>query len=237
MKKTALFFAISSIVSTPLFAQDSINPFADEKSGFYLGLGAGAASYDDAYAKIQEEYDALSLPRVAGGSSSKSLKYTKRDGLVKIFGGYRVNRFFAIEANYTKFADTESDSHYDVVVPGLYSHSDSLSVDNEISGYGLKAVGIYPVSKSIELNASFGLMKWKIEEDRQYTLNGRKLEKESETAKGTSKVFGLGASYNLTNSVALGLDWERINDLGDKDKLHFGETDVDTFTLSAKYTF
>ncbi|MBU2705050.1 outer membrane beta-barrel protein [Zooshikella marina] len=222
MKKTALFFAISSIVSTPLFAQDSINPFADEKSGFYLGLGAGAASYDDAYSAYTDRVESL------GYSGHK----TKRDGLAKVFGGYRINKYFALEANYTRFADTEFD-----VSRLFFNNYQNLEVDNEISGYGVKAVGIYPVSKSVELNASFGLMKWKIEEDYRASANGREIDKESETAKGTSKVFGLGASYSLTNNVAFGLDWERINDLGDKDKLHFGETDVDTFTLSAKYTF
>ncbi|WP_027706845.1 outer membrane beta-barrel protein [Zooshikella ganghwensis] len=231
MKKTALFFAISSIVSTPLFAQDSINPYADEKTGFYLGLGAGAASYDDAYANEKDVYDEHSIPSTVNGY--KSLKYTKRDGLVKIFGGYRINKYFALEANYTKFADTESD----LDINWLNIGRNTRSVDNEISGYGLKAVGIYPVSKNIELNASFGLMKWQIEEDITETDTIFGTTHTSEKVKGTSKVFGLGASYNLTNNVAFGLDWERINDLGDKDKLAFGETDVDTFTLSAKYTF
>lgn len=221
MKKTALVIAISSMVSTPLFAQDSINPFADEKSGFYLGLGVGTANYDDAYSVGEETAESLGL------SGTK----TKRDGIAKIFGGYRINKFFALEANYTKFADTDLEASG--VILNRYM---TMDADNEISGYGVKAVGIYPLTNNIELNASVGLMKWKIEEDRSSKFNGS-VDKDSETAKGTSKVFGLGASYNLTNNVALGLDWERINDLGDKDKLAFGETDVDTFTLSAKYTF
>ncbi|MBU2710707.1 outer membrane beta-barrel protein [Zooshikella harenae] len=222
MKKTALVIAISSVVSTPLFAQDSINPFADEKTGFYLGLGVGAASYDDVYSVEEEAAESI------GFSGTK----TKRDGVAKVFGGYRINKFFALEANYTKFADTDFEAS------GVgFNRYITRDIENEISGYGVKAVGIYPVTKDIELNASAGLMKWKIEEERSSSVSGVNVYKSSETVKGTSKVFGLGASYNLTNNVAFGLDWERINDLGDKDKLRFGETDVDTFTLSAKYTF
>ncbi|MGI0116394.1 outer membrane beta-barrel protein [Zooshikella sp. RANM57] len=228
MKKTALVIAISSVVSTPLFAQDSINPYADEKTGFYLGLGAGAASYDNAYEAEKDYYDGFGL--ISG--SYKSLSTTKRDGVVKLFSGYRLNKYLALEASYTKFADTESEFNTTHSPSGLRL---SREVENEISGYGMKAIGIYPITNDVELNASFGLMKWKIKEDRK--VSGIYAHQSSETAKGTSKVFGLGASYNLTNNVAFGIDWERINDLGDKDKLQFGETDVDTFTLSAKYTF
>lgn len=79
-------------------------------------------------------------------------------------------------------------------------------------------------------------MKWKVEEDSAL-VNSKIADSGSRSEKGTSLIVGLGANYSLTNNIAFGLQWDRIHDVGDKDKLHVGETDIDLYTLSAQYKF
>ncbi|MGI0116079.1 outer membrane beta-barrel protein [Zooshikella sp. RANM57] len=228
MKKAVLAVALTTTFVAPAFATNSLNPFADEKSGFYLGLGAGAADYNDSYSDYEKEND-----RYSGNS-----EYTKREGAVNLFAGYRVNKYFGLEINYTDFGSPDAEYNS----PGGSVHED---VENEIKGYGIKAVGFYPINTNIELKATAGVMKWKVEEDYSITNSAfpsvNKANSHSE--KGTSLTFGLGANYNLTENVAFGLQWERINDVGEKydenktDTLRFGENDIDLYTLSVQYKF
>ncbi|MBU2712625.1 outer membrane beta-barrel protein [Zooshikella harenae] len=217
MKKAVLAVALASTFVAPAFAESSINPLKDEKSGFYLGLGLGSADYNDAYDNLKDEYD---------GFMSGTTSYTTRDMAWKVFGGYRVNKYFALEANYTSLGNPDADF---TNTSGTYRDE----IENEIKGYGIKAVGLYPINNNFEVLASVGTFKWKVEEDEENNRFGPS----SETEKGTSLTYGLGANYYLTDNISVGLNWERINDVGDKDNLFFGENDIDTYTISAQYNF
>ncbi|MDE1465885.1 outer membrane beta-barrel protein [Spartinivicinus poritis] len=223
MKKAVLAVAVVSAFAVPAFAETNLNPFEDSKSGFYLGLGLGAADYDDSYSTAKDFYNEV--------GASGTLKYTTRDAAWKVFGGYRVNKYFGVEASYNNLGNPDADFYP--------SNGRSIvETEAEIKGYGLKAIGYYPINNSFELLASVGALKWEVEEETKGTsfVTGRSAKFKSKTEKGTSLTVGLGANYNLTDNIAFGLQWERINDVGDK-KLAFGETDIDTYTLSAQYKF
>ncbi|RDH41975.1 outer membrane beta-barrel protein [Zooshikella ganghwensis] len=227
MKKAVLAVTLSSSFIAPAFSADSLNPFADEKSGFYLGLGAGAADYNDSYSEFTKEQ-----------TTYGSYEYTTRDGAVNLFAGYRVNKYFGLEINYTDLGSPDAEWKSP-------SGSERDDIENEIKGYGIKAVGFYPINKNIELKATAGVMKWEVEEDYSFTNSVIPSENKnnSHSEKGTSLTFGFGANYNLTENVAFGLQWERINDVGEKydenktDTLRFGESDIDLYTLSVQYKF
>ncbi|MDE1462867.1 outer membrane beta-barrel protein [Spartinivicinus poritis] len=255
MKKTVLTAIIASTVATSTFAQDSINPFADEKSGFYLGIGAGKSSYD-AYGDIekdsQEELSQVKdYIKSNGGNAHYDIKGSNTSNIGKIFLGYRVNKYLGVELDYNQFSNAD----YKLNGSGSIKESDiSLSgelngkVTSKIKGIGIKTIGFYPVTNNIDLKASAGIMRWKIKEKHNLNYSGSlntgdflaslagPSESNSESKSGNSLTLGLGANYNITNNVTVGLQWERIKDVGHKD-LAFGETDIDTYTLSAQYNF
>lgn len=215
--------AISAVIVAPVFAQDNINPFADEKSGFYLGFGLGAADLGGAYEKsIDNTFD--DFRRRGGVTGEIEAEYTERTGVGNIFGGYRINRYLAVEADYLRLGHTYADYKKSGIV--------FSEVENEISGYGLKAIGIYPINNQFELKASAGLLKWEVKEE----IENRGFAKKKSTEKGSSLRVGLGANYNITDHFTVGLNWERINGIGDK-KSDFGENDIDTYTASLQYNF
>ncbi|MCX4027247.1 porin family protein [Endozoicomonas sp. SM1973] len=214
MKRAVLAVAVVSTFAIPSFAENNLNPFEDEKSGFYLGLGLGAADYDKSYDEWKD-------------GNFGYTKYQVRDGAANIFAGYRVNKYFALEVNYAYLGNPDAKN----------THLDhAYEVENKIRGYGIKAVGIYPINNSFELKASAGVMKWKVEEDYSTPGLGNGQYDESSSERGSSLTVGFGANYNLTENVAFGLQWERINDVGDKE-LRFGETDIDVYSASVQYKF
>ena len=227
MNKAVLAIAIVSTFASPAFA---------EKSGYYLGLGAGKASYDDAYDKYQDLTEGrFNNPTV----NSFNINSTDKDDLFKLFGGYRFNQYIAVEIDYTKFSDTSSDLH----ATSAFNSAEFVDgkINNKLQGIGLKTVGFYPITNSFELKASVGLMRWDLEEKsngEQANIPGVRglAGGYSSTEKGTSLTVGLGANYNINDHFTVGLNWERINDVGNS-KLAFGETDIDTYTASLQYNF
>lgn len=236
MKKTVLAIAIASSFASPVFAA--------EKSGYYLGFSAGQADYDDAYDKHGNfAINAITANGLADSynGSTFNTSSTDKDGIYKIFGGYRFNKYLALEAEYTKFSDTRSN----LSANSNDGYRTTNSVDNELEGIGLKAVGLYPITDSFELKASAGLLRWKLDEksnavrevslgDANETTTFR--QGYNSTERGTSITVGLGANYNINQHFTLGLNWERINDVGEK-RFAFGETDIDTYTASLQYNF
>ncbi|MCX4025315.1 outer membrane beta-barrel protein [Endozoicomonas sp. SM1973] len=243
MKKTVLATIIASTVTAQAFAQDNINPFADEKSGLYLGIGAGKSSYDSAY-----ESDTLNMFK--NNSGQVNTNDSNGETIGKLFLGYRVNKYLALEAGYTDFNSSDADikrSNTERRGARTINKNTVGKITNKIKGIEIKAIGLYPIGNKVDIKASAGIMRWKLDETytgstiQNVALGERSrtktiFHKSKENKKGTSLTLGLGANYNITNNITVGLQWERIKDVGHKD-LAFGETDIDTYTLSAQYNF
>ncbi len=79
---------------------------AHDVSGFYLGAGVGSTDFDDA-GFMNDVSHQLAL------QSGRSVPLTSdTDGSAyKLIAGYQINRIIAIEAQYTKYADTDVKVH------------------------------------------------------------------------------------------------------------------------------
>ncbi|ODM56272.1 hypothetical protein BC455_20925 [Vibrio harveyi] len=95
MKKTLLLTALVSSFAS-----------AHDVSGFYLGAGVGSTDFDDA-GFMNDVSHQLAL------QSGRSVPLTSdTDGSAyKLIAGYQINRIIAIEAQYTKYADTDVKVH------------------------------------------------------------------------------------------------------------------------------
>lgn len=131
------------------------------------------------------------------------------DTAFKIFGGYRINTNFAIEAFYTDAGEPDDGP---------------LSVD--VSAFGASVVGILPVGGQFELFGKLGLAAWDADfKDPSGTFPDD----------GTDLTYGVGGAWILNQQVSIRAEWEFIDieaDIG-------GAIDADTDILSigVQYNF
>ncbi len=160
---------------------------------FYGGASAGIAKHDC----IDTSYDPLSEELFRSGDGCKTNGW-------KIFGGYKFTDNMAIEAGYYDLGEREGD-HF------VTSNNNKNKVGTntgKASGIGLTGVYSQPIADDIEVFGKLGAMFWKTEGDMSYDHDDRSVNTDED---GTSVLFGLGASYNLSDNWSIRGEWERYN--------------------------
>lgn len=142
----------------------------------YIGLGVGSADYK------------VDLSSLNGGSFED-------DGTgTKIYGGYAFNKYFAAEVTYYNFAEASVGA-----IETSPGSGNFVSASADMKGFGGYAVGMYPVSKSVNLMAKIGMLSW----DADLEFNNK-----SATNDGTDLAFGVAASYAFTKELIGIAEWE-----------------------------
>ncbi len=124
----------------------------------------------------------------------------------KFFAGYQFNQYFALEGFYADFGEVSADV-------------DGTNIDVEYDAFGLSAVGILPATESINLFAKLGYY----DADAEASSNVG-----SASTSGSDFMYGLGASYSFTDSVAVRAEWERFNT---------DDADIDLLSAGISYSF
>jgi OOP family OmpA-OmpF porin len=135
----------------------------------------------------------------------------------KFSGGYRFMKYLAVEAGYT---DLGSPQAWEV---NVQEHPDRAEVS--IKGWNAYAVGIIPLSKSLDLFGKIGMVAWdttvRSEQDGEVIF--------SETDSGTDLAYGIGFGWWVGKHVALRPEGESYT-IGDYD-------DVTAYAVGMSYTF
>lgn len=143
----------------------------------YVGFGIGSASYK------------ADLSSLGGGELDE-------DGTgTKLYGGYSFNKYFAAEASVYNFAEAS--------VGALENSSggyDSAAVS--MKGVGAYAVGMYPVTKNVNLIAKLGVLSW----DADLRVNTTEVAND-----GTDAAYALAATYAFTKELLVAAEWESFN--------------------------
>ena len=105
----------------------------------------------------------------------------------------------------------------------------------EVSGFGVAAVGSWPVHDRIDIVGKLGLFRWDVDLEVESFVNGALTDRISESESGTDPFFGIGANFAVASNFALRAEWDRYTNVGDDDVT--GETDVDFFGVSAIFGF
>ncbi len=143
----------------------------------YVGFGIGSAMYE------------ADLTALGGGQFDD-------DGTgTKLYGGYSFNKYFAAEASVYNFAEASIGAFE--VTPGVFA---SASVS--MKGVGAYAVGMYPVTKNINLMAKLGVLSW----DADLSVNTT-----TATNDGTDAAYALAASYAFTKELLVTAEWESFD--------------------------
>lgn len=103
----------------------------------------------------------------------------------KIFGGYKINQFFSIEASYYDFDEIES-------------QQSALEID----GVSLSVIASLPATDHLSIFAKAGAHDWDTQARGNITSL---LSRDSDT----DAFYGIGVKYELTDSLSLQAEAER----------------------------
>jgi OOP family OmpA-OmpF porin len=195
-----------------------VSPFAvADDSGWYGGLNIGQSR-----AKIDDARITSNL--LGAGFTTTSITDDDRDTGYKLFGGYKVNKNFAVEGGYF---DLGRFGFAATTIP-----AGTLSGNIRLKGLNLDAVGILPINEKF---SAFGRAGLNYAEARDsFTGTGLVgVANPNPSKREANFKLGLGIQYDFTESLGMRLEAERyrINDaVGNKG-------DIDLLSVGLVYRF
>ena len=214
MKKVTKTIGTLGLVGCAVIA----SPFAmADDSGWYVGANVGQtrAKIDDARITAQ---------LLGNGKTLTSITDDNRDTGYKLFGGYRYNKNFAVEAGY-----------FDLGQFGFTSTTTPLGTlagNIRLKGFNIDAVGILPITEKF---SAFGRAGLNYAQARDaFTGTGSVVVLDPTPSKrDTNLKLGLGLQYDFTESLGMRAEGERyrINDaVGNRG-------DINMYSLGLVYRF
>lgn len=223
---------IIAVVFTPVSTAFAQNP------GLYVGLGMNRASthVNPITVDNQPISDILSGTAAHFTSTSGSAATTTW----MLYGGYRLNRFFAIEALYAALGEyARSASGVGRILPGKrilpYTTVDNLTFD----GFGLTGLAGFPINDHLSIFGKFGIFHWtgKLTHTTSFTTVGLPKDNvySNEKDSGASPIIGIGAQYNFVHAISGIMQWMQISKVGGN--LSTGEDKVTIYSIGAQIHF
>jgi len=153
--------------------------------GFYVGGGLGFSSFDPD--DFNPDYG--------------DLRFEEENFGLKVFGGYQILRFLAVEVSYNDFGNVKRWQQHE-----LQLHHQELNVG--INAFDASVVGILPVGKKVDLFAKVGVASW----DADIRLSIDHVT-EDQSISGTDVTFGVGIDFLFKKlGVRFEADWLEISD-------------------------
>jgi OOP family OmpA-OmpF porin len=146
-----------------------------------------------------------------------------KDTAYKIFGGYQVNRNFALEGGYTDLGKAT----VNVTGPGGFVNAEFKANAWEVVG-----VGMLPVADRFSIFGKIGLYRAELKGTVSSNVLGTTPLNGKDT--NTDLTFGVGLKFDITNNFALRGEWQRYSSLGGSE---VGESDVDVLSVGVAFKF
>ena len=112
---------------------------------------------------------------------------------MKIFGGFKFNPNFGLEASWVDLGEVSASAS-------------GVTVTGEVDGFGLAVMGMIPLNEKFGFFGKVGAYMW------DATVSG---PGGSVSDDGTDIMFGAGVNWNLTTRFGLRAEWERFDIDGD----------------------
>lgn len=153
--------------------------------GWYAGLGVGQSQYRGAASYINATVQPI-------GATSTSAS-TRSEGW-KAYTGYQFNTYLGVEGGYANLND-------------MTARTGSLRTNVRSDAWTLAAVGTYPLTDKISVNAKLGAA---------YILSLTKAKNGAALTRrigddGYDPYYGVGISYALFDNLSLRADWDRFD--------------------------
>jgi len=173
---------------------------------WYVGAGFGQSKANDA----------------CTGAVAAGFTCDDTDTATRIFGGYRVNKNFAVEIGYADLGKSTASG----IVLGI-----PTSAEWKATAWDFVAVGILPINQQFSVLGKFGFTSWSL--DATITATGIGAGTESPT--GTDTTYGVGVQYDFNNQFGLRAEWQNYSNIGDENTT--GQSDVEVMGVSALFRF
>ena len=200
--------------------------------GFYVGAGAGVSSFRGDYAsQVDQAYAGT------GFTVDAATVTDDRDTAWKAYAGWRFHPYGAIEAAWLDFG--EARTHYAIGVPNIGAATRDGRY--RLSGAEVSALGIVPLGDRATVYAKAGALFSQLKYDESGLNQFGEPGSFSHTNRETKFLWGLGGSFELVDSLAVRVEWQRAEDIGER----FALTDsgngrfehVDMATIALQWRF
>jgi OOP family OmpA-OmpF porin len=184
---------------------------------FYIGANVGQNNAD------------FNRGHYASGVAGITESQDEKDTAFKLYGGFDINKNFAIEAGYADLGSPE----YRYSATGI-----SGQARIEQSAIFVAAKGTLPITQQFGIFGKLGLTRNKAE------LNGSTNSAAVNSAVGfplartktkSRALIGIGAEYNFSNKVSLRAEYEDFGKFGDGNTT--GETKARLLSIGVTYKF
>ncbi|HJR69028.1 MAG TPA: outer membrane beta-barrel protein [Gammaproteobacteria bacterium] len=197
MTKTMTVAAVLlALLAGPALAQRQDRGGGRNPEGLYLGAGVGD------FSSAVDEINSLDDVDDVG------IDFSDGENARKLFGGWRFNRFFALQADWVDFGDSSG------------AVSPSVSGTSDVQGLAPSVVGTLPIGP-IELFGRVGRMFYEID----LNLTGGRIIDE----RGEDTVWAGGLGIDVLDRLNLRLEYEEI-DIAELDE-------ADALWLTAAWKF
>ncbi|MDP3857822.1 MAG: outer membrane beta-barrel protein [Stagnimonas sp.] len=200
--------ALASFASPAALAGDS---------GWYLGGNAGLAQ-----ASIDDQ--GITAGLLGNGFTTTGIRDDESDLGFKLFGGYQLNRHFALEAGYFNLGEFDFTA---TTVP-----AGTLAGRIKLSGLNLDAVGRLPFTERFSAFGRAGV-NYAEAKDRFTGTGAVNVVQPKRDKRDANYKFGLGLQYELTERLGLRAEAERYR----IDDAVGSKGDVDLLSLGLVYRF
>ncbi len=163
------------------------------------------------------------------GFTNPNTVSSNRDTGYRVFGGYQLHKYIAVEAGYVDLG--KFDFRTDVSPP-----AGSLAGSTRISGFELSALGLLPVGDKFTAFARVGALAG--ETKTSYTGTGSiqvLIGGETQKRSSTQLVYGAGVSYAINDKLSVRGEWSKYTKLGNV--FTGGQTDANLYSLGLVYRF
>jgi OOP family OmpA-OmpF porin len=200
VRKAALALVGALTLAAPSIgmAQGMSKALTGPDSGWYVGGGIGQSKID---------IDTTGL--------DPATTIDDKDTSFRVFGGYQINRHFAVELGYSQLGELSGNE------PGFGSFT------SEAKAWDLVAVGILPVADKFSLLGKVGM--YKADVDFSAPAAG-----ESMSDSNSDLTYGIGVQYDFSKNLGLRAEWQQYKKVGGSD---VGESDVDVMGISVLWRF
>jgi OmpA-OmpF porin, OOP family len=194
---------------------------APTSAQWYLGANAGSS-------KISFNNAAQADPFIDLGFDSATTTSDTSGTGVRLFGGYQLHKYLALEAAYVDLG--KFGFRTDVMPAG------ALNGNMKISGLELAAIGTLPINERFGVFARAGAFS--SETKTSYSGSGSVevlTGAETQKKRRTQVSYGAGATFNVSKNISVRGEWSRYTKLGDA--LTGGQTDANLYSIGLVYRF
>jgi opacity protein-like surface antigen len=200
-----------------------IGPYA----GAMIGLTQYPESQSQAESNLADIFNGVTTQNLVIGTDDKDLGYAAQFG-------YRFARYLAVEFALGQYGVLNSHARAQID-PGTGFVPASIDLKFHVGGPKLTAIGILPINNKFEIFGQVGLLFASTEREFVIRIDGADNSFGSIKADSTELTLGAGASWHINQMYTVRLGYERLTDVGDKQRN--GTEDLNTASLGLVVRF